>query len=280
MGHAALIKRARCTADKLGARASVLTFDLHPDNLVLGRQVPLINSLDDRRDLITGLYGIDEMLVMHFTRAVQEQPWQQFVDNYLIHDHAAVHLVCGHDFCFGYRGLGTAQLLRERCIAAGVGCDIIPAVTLDGILVSSTYIRELLTAGDIKTANRFLGHPHRLSGVVQHGRHLGTGLGFPTANITIPPGILCPAHGAYATQVHVDGEVYAAVTNVGIRPTVSEDGNITVESWLLDYSGNLYDRRITVEFYERLRDERKFSGIQELKDEVLRNAQQTRALFG
>ena len=280
-GHAVLMQRARSEADKLGVRASVLTFDLHPDTLIRGQALPLINSLSDRQALITDVYHMDEMLVIHFTRAVQEQPWQEFVDEYLVRDHGAVHLVCGHDFRFGFRGEGTAELLRERCRSLGVGCDVIPAVTMDGVLVSSTYIRKLLLAGDVDRANRFLGHPHRLSGIVEHGRHLGTTIGTPTANLTVPDGVLCPAYGVYAARVTLpDGSKWPAVTNVGVRPTVDENGGVTVESWLLGFDGDLYGQTILVEFFSRLRGEQKFPSLEALQAEILKNADQALALLG
>ena len=280
-GHAVLMQRARSAADRLGVRASVLTFDLHPDTLIRGEALPLINSLADRQALITQVYHMDEMLVIHFTKAVQEQPWQEFVDSYLVRDQGAVHLVCGHDFRFGYQGKGTAQLLRERCRALGIGCDVIPAVTMDGVLVSSTYIRKLLQAGDMDQANRFLGHPHRLSGIVEHGRHLGTTIGTPTANLTIPQGVLCPAYGVYAARVTLaDGSKWPAVTNVGVRPTVDENGGVTVESWLLGFDGDLYGQTILVEFFSRLRGEQKFPSLEALQEEIHKNARQALDLLG
>ena len=280
-GHAVLMQRARSAADQLGVRASVLTFDLHPDTLIRGEALPLINSRADRQALITQVYHMDEMLVIHFTKAVQEQPWQDFVDTYLVRDHGAVHLVCGHDFRFGYRGEGTAQLLLQRCRALGIGCDVIPAVTMDGVLVSSTYIRKLLQAGDMDQANRFLGHPHRLSGVVEHGRHLGTTIGTPTANLTIPQGVLCPAYGVYAARVTLpDGSKWPAVTNVGVRPTVDENGGVTVESWLLGFDGDLYGQTILVEFFSRLRGEQKFPSLEALQEEIHKNARQALDLLG
>ena len=278
-GHAVLMNRARHAADQLGAAAAVLTFDLHPDALVLGTQQSLINSMADREKLITDCFGMDEMLVIHFTKAVQEMPWQAFVDDYLVREHGAVHLVCGHDFRFGYRGEGNALLLQERCRALGLGCDVIPAVTVDNVLVSSTYIRQLIGEGDIRQANRFLGHPHRLSGRVIRGRQVGRTIGIPTANLTIPQGVLSPARGVYAAWVTVDGARYAAVTNVGTRPTLQNGEDLTVESWLLDFDGDLYDREVLVEFMDFIRPERAFPSVEALREEILQNARQARELL-
>ena len=186
----------------------------------------------------------------------------------------------GHDFCFGYKGEGTAARLKDYCAQHGIGCDIIPALRIDGRVVSSTYIRELIANGDIETANRFLGHPHTLSDTVRSGYHLGTNLGAPTINMYFPEGVLVPRHGVYATKVFLeDGSCYIAVTNVGVRPTVSDSTRVSVESHLLDYSGNLYGRQARVEFYGFLRGERKFASFEELSEQIHRDAQSAREYF-
>jgi riboflavin kinase/FMN adenylyltransferase len=127
---------------------------------------------------------------------------------------------------------------------------------------------------------RFLGHPHCISGPVVHGKQLGRTIGIPTANLLIPQGVLVPAFGVYATKVLLpDGQEKLAVTNVGVRPTVDDSQLVTVEPWILDYAGDLYGERIRVDFYQRLRGEKKFAGLQELQQEILKNAQETRALL-
>lgn len=130
-------------------------------------------------------------------------------------------------------------------------------------------------------AQRFLGHPHCISGEVVHGRQLGRTIGIPTANLLIPAHVLVPAYGVYATKVILpDGEEKLAVTNVGVRPTVDDSQKVTVEPWILDFEGDLYGKHIRVDFYRRLRGERKFSGLSELQEEILRNADETRKLLG
>ena len=185
-----------------------------------------------------------------------------------------------HVFCFGFKGEGTAARLKDYCAQHGIGCDIIPALRIDGRVVSSTYIRELIADVYIETANRFLGHPHTLSDTVHSGYHLGTDLGAPTINMYFPDGVLVPRHGVYATKVFLeDGSCYIAVTNVGVRPTVSDGTRVSVESHLLDYSGNLYGRQARVEFYGFLRGERKFASFEELSTQIHRDAQSAREYF-
>ena len=225
-------------------------------------------------------YGIRDVIVAHFDERMMHQPWREFVTDYLVKEHGAVHLVAGHDFHFGYKGEGNPERLQTLCQELGIGCDIIPKVCRDDITVSSTYIRTLVAQGEMERANEFLGHPHTLTDTVAHGKKLGSTLGFPTVNLRFQPGVLVPAYGVYATKVWFEnGDSRLAVTNVGVRPTVDDGDRVTVEGFILDFNGNLYGQSVRMEFYKRLRGERKFDSLEELKQEVMRNAEQTRAYF-
>ena len=279
IGHAALLERTKLRSAECGAIPSVVSFDVHPDNLVFGGEVKLINSALGREDLIRRLFGIDEVVFLHFNRHMMTMPWDEFIRS-LVKELNICHIVVGHDFCFGYRGEGTAEKLRDYCAAQGLGCDVIPAVSLDGRVVSSTYIRTLIENGDMEQARRYLGHPHVLTDTVHSGCHLGSKLGAPTINMVFPEGVLVPRHGVYATRVCLDsGESYSAVTNVGVRPTTGSDNAVSVESHLLDYSGNLYGHRVRVEFYAFLRSEVKFSGFDELSAQIACDTQTAREYF-
>lgn len=281
LGHASLLNMAKLRAKELGFSPAVMSFDLHPDSLVAGKEVTLINSIEDRLDILSRCYGIADVILCHFDETMMRMPWDVFLEDYLVGQHGAKHLVCGYDFRFGDRGQGNAQRLQEKCRELGIGCDIMPEVDLDGVRVSSTHIRGLLEQGNMTDAMRFLSHPHCISGEVIHGQKLGRTIGIPTANLRIPEGTLVPAFGVYATKVYLpDGTEKLAVTNVGVRPTVGESTEITVEPWILDYSGQLYGEKIRVDFYHRLRGEKKFSGLQELQQEIFRNAEETRKLLG
>ena len=153
-------------------------------------------------------------------------------------------------------------------------------MSIGGITVSSTYIRRLVELGQIQRANRFLGHPHVLTQEVRHGRRIGHTIGIPTVNLTAPPHVLVPSHGVYATRVILpDGASYPAVTNVGTRPTVNNGADITVESWLLDYDGDLYGQTVRVEFHEHIRDEVRFDSLDALKAQITADAETTRRYF-
>lgn len=280
LGHGTLLNRVTQVARERGAIPAAVTFDTHPDQLVVGSPVPLINSPADRAELMRQEYGIQEVIVAHFDDRMMKMPWEDFVTEYLVKEHGAVHLVAGHDFHFGYMGRGNPERLKEKCAELGIGCDIMEKVERDGITVSSTYIRTLIRQGEMERAAEFLGHPHLLTDTVRHGKRLGSQLGFPTINLTFAPGVIVPEYGVYATRVTLpNGESFPAVTNVGVRPTVDRDGGVTVESYLLGFSGDLYGQRVRVEFFYRLRGEKKFSDLEELRREVRHNAQQTLEYF-
>ena len=279
-GHGALLRRVTEKARALGAVASAFTFDRSPTAAITGQTVPLLSSVEDRVWLMRTCYGIQEVIVSSFD-GMMRMDWRDFITEYLVKELGAVHVVAGHDFHFGYMGKGTPQLLQMTCAQVGIGCDIIGKVELEDITVSSTYIRTLIAQGEMDRAVEFLGHPHVLTNRVTHGKKIGSSsLGFPTVNLQIPFPVIVPAYGVYATQVAVAGQRYAAVTNVGVRPTVSDnDGRVTVEGFILDFSGDLYGQELRMEFYHRIRGERRFPSLQALSEEIRRNAQETRDFF-
>ena len=279
IGHGALLHRTRLIADRLGVTAAALTFDTHPDLLVYGHHIPLLGTMADRELLMRRCWQIDEVSFLHFDRAMMELPWESFVDDILIGQYHAVHLVCGHDFSFGARGAGTPERLKEKCRSRGIGCDIIQPVTLDGQLISSTFIRGLLEKGETLEAARYLGHPHLITGVVERGQGLGHTIGIPTANLSFPPEILVPAYGVYAARVLADGKTYSAVVNIGLHPTVGALEKPVVEACLLDFSGDLYGKRLEVSLFHRLRPEQKFSSVPDLQAQIAKDKDITRALF-
>ena len=279
IGHAALLDKTKQRAAEIDAMPSVLTFDVHPDTLVFNAEVPLINSAIGRKDIINRCFGIDNVVFIHFNQKVMHMDWREFIDE-LINELDIAWLVVGHDFCFGYKGLGTAPRLKEYCVEKGLGCDIIEPVCRDGIVVSSTEIRRLIQNGEIEKANEYLGHPHMLSDTVRSGYHLGTKMGTPTINMKIPEGVIIPRHGVYAAKVILDdGSEHISVTNVGVRPTVSDAGADSGDSFILDFDGNLYDKQARVEFFSFLRDERKFDDISSLGEQIKRDAEEARAYF-
>ena len=195
LGHGALLRRAAEEAALRGCTPAVFTFDRPPKEVVTGVPCPLINSPEDRRDLVRRLYRIQDVLMVPFDREMMTTPWDDFIVRILVGRYHAVHLVAGHDHHFGHRNQGTPELLAQKCAQLGLGCDIIPKVEVAGITVSSTYIRRLVELGQISRANRFLGHPHTLTGTVRHGRGIGPPNCSPLPTSSFRLMCWCPATG-------------------------------------------------------------------------------------
>lgn len=280
LGHAALLRRTVEEAARRGATPAVFTFDRPPKEVVTGIPCPLIASPEDRKGLLERLFGIKDVIMVPFDREMMTTAWDDFVTKILVERYHAVHLVAGHDHHFGHKNQGSPELLVKKCAELGLGCDIIPKVELDGITVSSTYIRNLVGMGQLERASRFLGHPHVLTQEVRHGRRIGHTIGVPTVNLVAPPHVLVPSYGVYVTKVFLpSGESYPAVTNVGTRPTVNNGTDVTVEPWLLGFDGDLYGRRVRVEFFQRIRDEIRFDSLDSLRLQIQKDAQFTRDFF-
>jgi riboflavin kinase/FMN adenylyltransferase len=279
IGHAALMRRVTEIGKDTALTPSVITFDTHPLNLVCSEIIPLINSTEDRAGLIRRIFGIDDIIFLHFDKSTALMQWDEFVDH-LVKDFGAYHLVAGNDFRFGSGGGGNCSLLKQKCLELGIDCDIIPDVQYDGIVSSSTHIRKLLTGGDMELANVFLGHPHVLTDVVRYGYKLGRTLGTPTINMCFPDGVLVPAFGVYATKLYLkddkgigNSDGYVGVSNIGIRPTVDDLGSVTAETHILDFRRNLYGHKVRLEFHKRLRPEIKFDDISELKAQIQKDCE-------
>ena len=280
LGHAALLRQTVEEAERRGVTPAVFTFAQPPKEVVTGIPCPLIGSTDDRKGLLERLFGIRDVIMVPFDHEMMTTTWEDFVTKILIERYHAVHLVAGHDHRFGHKNQGSPELLMAKCAELGLGCDIIPKVEVDGITVSSTYIRTLVGMGQMERAAKFLGHPHTLTQTVRHGRRIGHTIGVPTINLVMAPHVLVPSHGVYVTRVYLpDGRDYAAVTNVGTRPTVNNGADITVEPWLLDFDGDLYGQTVRVEFHKRLRDEIRFDSLDALRDQIQKDARETREYF-
>lgn len=280
LGHQALLRQAAERGKAQGLTPAVFTFDRSPREFVTGLPVPLLTTAAERRRTVETLFPGMEVLLAPFDRRMMTMPWEDFL-TLLEQEFRAGWLVAGHDFRFGHKNQGTASLLEQTAAARGLGCDVIPAVQLDGVTVSSTHIRALLERGDAEAAARFLGRPFAISGPVRHGKRLGSSrLGAPTVNLIPDSHQLIPAFGVYAALASVDGRSYPAVTNVGVRPTVDTDGGVTVESHLLVEAGELYGADCRVEFLKMLRPERRFDNLEALREQIARDAAAARDFFG
>ena len=274
LGHQALLREAVRLAAEAGAAPGVVTFSTHPDGLVSGNAPKLLNTREERNGLLRAA-GIESVFELPFDEKVKNTHWSDFLRQLV--EAGAAGFVCGDDFRFGAGGLGTPKKLEAFCKKQGIPYAIVPQQTLDGVRVSSTHIRHLLENGQMEQACRFLGHPHILTGEVVEGRQLGRTIGIPTANVLLPEGLAVPKLGVYACKTVVDGKVYSAVTNIGSRPTVGGH-QVRAESWLLDFEGDLYGKTITLALLKFLRPEQKFDSLEELKAQILLDAEQVKKL--
>jgi riboflavin kinase/FMN adenylyltransferase len=253
-----------------------VTFDPHPD-LVLypERQLTELSDRTEKQQLMEQL-GIDHVLIFEFTREFSMLRPDEFIGQ-LQADHRLRELWVGSDFALGRGRSGTISALVEIGSTEGFAIHVVPPVKVAREVISSTYIRTLLRQGDVVRVAELLGRPFTLWGTVQHGNERGRTIDFPTANLSVPLSRSAPANGVYAAAVRLDGERYAAVANLGGRPTFDEHEQL-VEAHLLDFQGDLYGRRIGVEFLRRLRDTRRFDSIDELRAQIARDVGAARAL--
>ncbi len=251
---------------------TVLTFEPHPASIVRpGGGPKLLTTLELKTELIAEL-GAEELVVVPFDQSFAHQEAAEFIERVLVQTLVATHVAVGANFRFGHRARGTAALLTAD---DRFETRVVPLVEVDGVPVSSTRIRTLIEEGDVDVAAELLGARFRMRSEVVHGDRRGRDLGFPTANMVPDPKLTCPGHGVYACRV---GERLAAV-NVGVRPTFGKDLHPLVEAFLLDFEGDLYGQRLTVEFVARLRGERRFASVDELIAQMHRDVQRTRELL-
>ena len=269
-GHQALISRVREKAAELGLPSVVMTFDPHPLRVFSkAKNPPFITLLEQKLELIEGL-GIDYVFCVEFTRDLAALAPEEFVRRYLVEALSVRRLVIGYDYAFGKGRVGGYELLRDQGAMHGFDVEQLAPVILGDDIVSSTRIRKLVEAGNVWEARPLLGRCYRVAGEVVHGQNRGGRLlGFPTANLQLTDELF-PKPGVYAVWAQVEGDVFPAVANIGFNPTFGNDV-LSVEVHLLEYSGDLYERPLRVHFVQRLRDEKKFSGLDELKEQIAKD---------
>ena len=269
-GHMAVI-HAACAPGKGGEVLSPAVFTFRSSH---SGYSAVLTGVDKER--ILALSGVETLYSLEF-QEVRDWEAEAFVRRVLFQRCNARRLCCGQDFRFGRGARGDVALLRQLCCQAGVELYVVPPVTDSGENVSSTRIRKAGEEGDIPTANRLLGRPFGFSLEVIHGNHIGTGLGTPTINQAIPEGFVLPRFGVYASWCRVGGQYFYGVTNVGLKPTVGSD-RVLAETWLPEFSGDLYGKRVRVFLLEFLRPEKKFASLEELKAAIQENARQAKAV--
>ena len=279
-GHQALVQTAAELAGQVGGEAVVLTFDPHPAHFFAPHLAPpMIMPLDRRLELLAE-FGAEVVVIEAFDAdfaAIEAGP---FVEEVLGRDLGARHVVVGYDFTFGHGRHGTPSVLTALGPAVGIGVTVVPAVMAEGLVCSSTKIREFVHEGRVDGARLLLGRPFELTGEIVRGAGRGRGLGIPTANLRVE-GELLPRTGIYAGRASLtDGSlVRPAAISVGTNPTFVPGGReITVEAYLLDFDGDLYGRRLRLELLARLREERRFASTDELLAQIHKDIARTREI--
>ena len=284
LGHQVVVRRAVEEARSRGLRAVAVTFDPHPRAVLRpGSEPKLLTVLEVREELLLGC-GVDEVRVLRFDLELSKKSPGDFVREVLVGELGAGVVVVGENFRFGYKASGDVKDLDRHMRDAGGEAYAVPTYDLgeaagSGEAINSTRIRMLLNDGEARDAARLLGRPYSLRGVVVEGDKRGHALGFPTANVLPGSVALVPGRGVYAGHVRVGEERYGACTNVGVAPTF-ERRESRVEAYLLNYEGDLYGEVIDVTFEERLRPEKQFSGVYELKEQIARDVAEARRVVG
>jgi riboflavin kinase / FMN adenylyltransferase len=275
-GHHLLLGQVVERARALGLRSLCVTFEPHPD-LVLypDRHVTYLTDRVEKERVLRQL-GLDEVMVVEFTHALSMLTPEEFL-GLVEEQHALAELWVGSDFALGRGRSGTIAALAELGRVQGFALHVVPPQRSDREVISSTFIRSLLSQGNVRHANRLLGRRYRISGIVETGAARGRQLGFPTANIRPDPKRALPADGVYAAVVPLDGVEYRAVANLGSRPTFKE-GERLLEVHLLDTTADLYGKPLDVDFVDRLRDTQRFDSIDALRAQIARDADAARTV--
>jgi riboflavin kinase / FMN adenylyltransferase len=283
-GHHALLDAAVSAARRRGGESVVYTFEPHPARVLAPKLAPALLTTPARKLELIAARGIDVCVLEPFTRALAEMPAEDFLEEALLGHLAPRDIIVGYDFGFGQGRQGNVNTLRDFGERHGIDVEVIEPVAVGGLVASSTKVREFVRAGNMAGARVLLDRDFEVEGEVVRGAARGKGLGFPTANIK-PENELLPAGGVYAVTVEVLGDdgapasTHGGAANIGTNPTFETEGNLCLEVYLLDFSGDLYGRRLRVGFVERLRPEHRFDGVDSLVAQMHDDVAKTREIL-
>jgi len=274
IGHRAVLEKALDVAEEKDLVPVVMLFDIHPRKLVSGVVPPMLMSEEQKRDSLIemGFRVVD----FNFRESVNLSP-EEFSEKVLLRQLGAEFVSCGYDYRYGKGGKGNAATLKESLGRNGVEVFTVEAVELMGEVVSSTKIRTLISEGEIEKANKMLGKEFSYHILVEKGDGIGHEIGTPTINQYFPEDFIVPKYGVYASRVKIEGEFYPSVTNVGVRPTVGGT-SLRSETCIFDFSENLYGKKVEVYLIKYLREERKFSSVDELKKAIASDIENARKI--
>lgn len=254
---------------KAGYAAAVFTFDIPPRKNISDAEAKVLTTNEEKMHLFE-LSGIDYLVECPFTPEIMCMDALDFIEKIVRQLHVKC-IVVGDDFHFGHNRGGDSSLLLQYADTYGYEVIVVDKIKEDARDISSTFIREEIAKGNIRKANRLLGYRYFVTGIVEHGNQIGRTIGIPTINQLPPPEKLLPPNGVYVTEVWIGGQKYRGVTNVGCKPTIEGDNPIGVETHVLDFTENIYNQLVTVEFMDRVREERRFESVGQLKQQMIKD---------
>ncbi len=275
LGHKAVLGKTLEMAEKMGLTPVVMLFDIHPRKLLTGSVPPVLLSEERKRQLLKEM-GF-EVFDFDFRRAMNYTA-EEFEEKILVQELNAKVVVCGYDYHYGKCGKGSAETLMKNLEPKNIGVYALPPVFWGEEAVSSTKIRHLISEGEIEKANAMLGDYFTYDFTVERGDGIGHKMGFPTINQFFPEDFIIPKYGVYASRVKLDSKYYCAVTNVGVRPTVSGE-SLRSETCIFDFEGDLYGRNVEVSLLKFLREEKKFASLDELKEAVNKDIKKAKETY-
>ena len=265
-GHQSLLRHVLEQKEK-GLQAVVFTFDPSPAVLFSGVSLPELTTKREKRKIFEQL-GIDVLIEFPLNHTTAAMPAEEFIGQVLAGQMKTAYIAAGRDLSFGKEGKGDTKLLKKMAGQCGYRTDIIEKVCLDGVEISSSYVREVVKAGDMEKAERLIGEAYSVRGVVAHGKKLGRRLGMPTVNLLPEKEKLLPPYGVYFSEVSLGERVFKGITNIGCKPTVNDEKQAGVETYLYDFAQDIYGREITVRLFSFHRPEKKFASVEELKRQM------------
>lgn len=276
-GHQKLVEKVNAYGAQHGAARIVCAFDMEPICRRLGRPYKVLMTKEERKRHLEG--KSDYLIDCPFTEAFSQMKAEDFIRDVLAGQFHAAYVAVGTDFRFGYQKKGDIRMLADYQEKYGYRLEVVEKERYEGREISSTYVREAVSEGNMELAEKLLGYPYEIDGIVEHGQQLGRTLGFPTCNVEPPVQKLLPPNGVYLEQVQIDGTWYSAIGNLGVKPTVTDSGKMLIESYLLDYDGNAYGKDVKIRLHLFRRPEHKFDNIAEMKQQIDQDIAHGREFF-
>ncbi|NLY77003.1 MAG: bifunctional riboflavin kinase/FAD synthetase [Tissierellia bacterium] len=269
VGHQQLIMSNIHEARKRNLKSAVLMFKNHTKELLLSNKeskLQLLTNFQQKIEIFKS-FGLDAIYMIDFDESLMKLSPDEFIDNILIKSLNAKLITVGFDYRFGYRASGDSEYLKKSALNKGFYVSVIPPVHIGEEIVSSTAIRKFIRSGNIMKANEFLGRNYTIIGTVIEGKNRGRSLGFPTANIRLQDNYVIPKEGVYLTNTHLNNNKFISLTNIGYNPTFNEN-ELKIETYILDFSGNLYGKTLEIQFIDYIRDDIKFNRVDELIHQI------------